>query len=249
MKTVKILLVAAGLIGTLAECGVTNQLHSELTYSGVATTEASLDQFGIMPLGAMLSAINTSGLAGRYARMLSDYEATGILERDTMRQIAEAAGVRYLAKFNLGDFQQSRDKRLSIAGIRMFDTSRAIIRVHLEIWDGLTGEIAWQGNEELVYAREGVKEKPVSFSQVARMSADHLVLRVGDRWHLYYTATREPAGGNHTVKVVESDDLVRWREPRTVFVSSRTGTGGGPTESPFVVARDGRSGGDGVGVD
>jgi hypothetical protein len=134
----------------------------------------------VMPLSAMLSAINTSGLAGRYARMLSDYEATGILERDTMRQIAEAAGVRYLAKFNLGDFQQSRDKRLSIAGIRMFDTSRAIIRVHLEIWDGLTGEIAWQGNEELVYAREGVKEKPVSFSQVARMSADHLVLRVGE---------------------------------------------------------------------
>jgi hypothetical protein len=141
--------------------------------------KGQLPMGNILPLGAMLSAINTSGLAGSYARMLSEYEATGILERDTIRQIADAAGVRYLAKFNLGDFQQSRDKRLSIAGIRMFDTSRAIIRVHLEIWDGHTGEIAWQGNEELVFAREGVKERPVSFSQVARLSADHLVLRVG----------------------------------------------------------------------
>jgi hypothetical protein len=145
-----------------------------------AAFEVQLPVNKFLPLGAMLSAINTSGLAGSYARMLSEYEATGILERDTIRQIADASGVRYLAKFNLGDFQQSRDKRLSIAGIRMFDTSRAIIRVHLEIWDGLTGEIAWQGNDELVFAREGVKEKPVSFSQVARLSADQLIEQVGE---------------------------------------------------------------------
>lgn len=68
---------------------------------------------------------------------------------------------------------------------------------------------------------------------------DPMVLRVGDRWHLYYTATSAPSGGNHTVKVVVSDDLVRWRDPRTVFVSARSGTGGGPTESPFVVCRNG----------
>jgi len=68
---------------------------------------------------------------------------------------------------------------------------------------------------------------------------DPMVLRVGDRWHLYYTATSDPSGGQHTVKVVVSDDLVRWEDPRTVFVSARSGTGGGPTESPFVVERNG----------
>ena len=145
-----------------------------------AALEATMPDSHVMPLPDMLSAINRSGMAVSYARMLDEYENTGILERDQLRAIGEAGGVRYLAKFNLGDFSQQNEKRLAIAGIRLFDTWRADIRVHLEIWDSLTGEIAWQGNEELVFAREGVKEQPVSFSQVARLTADHLVERVGE---------------------------------------------------------------------
>jgi hypothetical protein len=133
-----------------------------------------------MPMADMLSAINRSGLARVYANMLDEYENTGILEKEVLRQVGEAGGVRYLAKLNLSDFSQSSDKRLSIAGIRMFDTWRAAIRVHLEIWDSATGEIAWQGNEELVFAREGVKERPVSFSQVATLAAERLVDKVGE---------------------------------------------------------------------
>ena len=112
-------------------------------------------------------------------RALADYENTGILDRDTLRAIGEASGVRYLAKLNLGNFNQSSDKRLAIAGIRMFDTWRATIRVHLEVWDSQTGEIAWQGNDELVYAREGIKERPVTFRQVADVAASNLVRKVG----------------------------------------------------------------------
>jgi hypothetical protein len=141
--------------------------------------EASATNGHVMPLANMLSAINRSGLARTYADMLDEYENTGVLERDGLRKIGDAGGVRYLAKLNLGNFTQSSDKRLSIAGIRMFDTWRANIRVHLEVWDSVTGEIAWQGNEELVFAREGVKERPVSFSQVAALAAEHLVDKVG----------------------------------------------------------------------
>lgn len=149
-----------------------------------AALEGGVQTLDVMPLADMLSAINRSGLARAYAGMLDEYENTGILERDALRQVGEAGGVRYLAKLNLGNFQQSSDKRLSIAGIRMFDTWRASIRVHLEIWDSVTGEIAWQGNEELVFAREGVKERPVSFTQVAALAAEHLVSKVGQSGEL-----------------------------------------------------------------
>jgi hypothetical protein len=142
--------------------------------------ESALPGAHVVPLPDMLSAINRIGLAREYFDMLDEYENTGILERERLRQVGEAAGVRYVAKFNLGDFTQSSDKRLAIAGIRMFDTWRANIRVHLEIWDSVTGEIAWQGNEELVFAREGVKERPVSFSQVAKLAAEQLVAKVGE---------------------------------------------------------------------
>ncbi len=69
---------------------------------------------------------------------------------------------------------------------------------------------------------------------------DPMVLRVGDEWVMYYTANSAPQGGNHVVAAVTSTDLVRWSDKRVVFVSDRSGTGGGPTESPFVVARGGK---------
>ena len=68
---------------------------------------------------------------------------------------------------------------------------------------------------------------------------DPMVLRVGDRWVLYYTATTAPSGGQFVVKAVESDDLLTWAAPRIVYTDARAGTFGGTTESPFVVARDG----------
>jgi hypothetical protein len=210
MMIAAVLLACGGLTG----CGVTSQLHSDLSYGAAAETVLALDDTGIgvltpaaptgqesdkqalgdslstalqreleaahvLGLPEMLSAINRAGLAGRYADALADYEATGILDRDTLRAVGEASGVRYLAKLNLGNFNQSSDKRLAIAGIRMFDTWRATIRVHLEVWDSETGEIAWQGNDELVYAREGVKERPITFRAVADFAATNLVQKVG----------------------------------------------------------------------
>src|SRR6185369_12599456 len=64
---------------------------------------------------------------------------------------------------------------------------------------------------------------------------DPMVLRVADHWVLYYTATSTPTGGHHVVVALTSDDLVHWSNRRVVFTHAKTGTYGGPTESPFVV--------------
>jgi hypothetical protein len=175
-----VLLASAG-IGVLTPAAPTGQESDKQALGDALGSALQEGAPGarVLPLSEMLSAINQAGLARNYASMLDEYEHTGILERDGLQQIGVASGVRYLAKFNLGNFTQGSDKRLSIAGIRMFDTWRASIRVHLEIWDSVTGEIAWQGNEELVFAREGVKERPVSFRQVAHLAAGNLVKKVG----------------------------------------------------------------------
>ncbi len=68
---------------------------------------------------------------------------------------------------------------------------------------------------------------------------DPMVLRVGGRWLMYYTATLEPAGGSHVVVAAESDDLVHWHGRHVVYQDSTVGRSGGPTESPFVVELDG----------
>jgi beta-fructofuranosidase len=69
---------------------------------------------------------------------------------------------------------------------------------------------------------------------------DPMVLSYEDQWLLYYCATSTPAGGNHTVKVATSLDLSHWANLREVFRDAEAGTYGGPTESPFVVARNGK---------
>lgn len=66
---------------------------------------------------------------------------------------------------------------------------------------------------------------------------DPFILRVGDQWVMYYTATTKPEGGNHTVAAVTSTDLIHWSAKRVVYTDPEIGTWGGPTESPFVVRR------------
>ncbi|HET6567764.1 MAG TPA: hypothetical protein VFG50_07360, partial [Rhodothermales bacterium] len=66
---------------------------------------------------------------------------------------------------------------------------------------------------------------------------DPFILRVGDRWVMYYTATSEPDSGRHVVAYRTSTDLVHWGERRVAYEDESSGTYGGPTESPFVVRR------------
>jgi hypothetical protein len=66
---------------------------------------------------------------------------------------------------------------------------------------------------------------------------DPMVLRVGERWVMYYTATEPATGGHHVVAYRTSDDLKTWGPRSIAFVDPMKGTGAGPTESPFVVKR------------
>jgi beta-fructofuranosidase len=67
---------------------------------------------------------------------------------------------------------------------------------------------------------------------------DPMAMRFKDEWLLFYAATSKPEGGNHTVKVATSRDLSHWSNKKEVFRDPEIGTYGGPTESPFVVARN-----------
>ena len=46
---------------------------------------------------------------------------------------------------------------------------------------------------------------------------DPMVLRVEDKWVLYYTANSTPQGGHHLVACVTSNDLIHWGNKRIVF--------------------------------
>lgn len=66
---------------------------------------------------------------------------------------------------------------------------------------------------------------------------DPFVLRIGNKWVMYYCATSKPEGGNHVVAYVTSNNLLAWTNRGVAFTDGTTGTFGGSTESPFVVLR------------
>jgi arabinan endo-1,5-alpha-L-arabinosidase len=67
---------------------------------------------------------------------------------------------------------------------------------------------------------------------------DPFVMRVGERWVMYYTATSEPAMGNHVIAYRTSTDLVHWEGREIAYLEpGAPGSVGGPTESPYIVAR------------
>lgn len=68
---------------------------------------------------------------------------------------------------------------------------------------------------------------------------DPMVLRLRDRWVMYYCATSEPEGGNHVVAYRTSADLVDWSDRAIAYTDPAIGTGAGPTESPFVMHHKG----------
>jgi len=144
------------------------------------TLASDLEGAKVVALPELLSAINQAGMAREYSAMFSEYEKTGILERDTLQRIGSAAGVRYVAKLNLGNFEQATSGRAKILGVRFLDTRTATIRVHLEVWDTSSGAIVWQGNEELTFAEEGIRERPITFQQVAGLASQRLVAKVGE---------------------------------------------------------------------
>ena len=68
---------------------------------------------------------------------------------------------------------------------------------------------------------------------------DPMVIYVNEieKWVMYYCATETPDGGNFVVLCKTSEDLINWSGRQIVYRDLHTGTGYGPTESPFVVKR------------
>ena len=102
------------------------------------------------------------------------------------------------------------------------------------------------GKSEAVYQIEVATSKdlftwtrnPTPLFVDGYQARDPFVLREGDKWVLYYTATTDPGGGNHVVKYRTSTDLLNWSDAKTAYQDSQMGNVGGPTESPFVVQRN-----------
>jgi hypothetical protein len=139
---------------------------------------ARLPTVHVLSLPESLGAINRAGLAPAYRKMVEDYRDTGIFPRDTLGKVGNAIGTRYLVQLKLAGFNQEVRDRLSILGVRLFQTLQANIRLYMQIWDAETGTIAWEGSEEMNYAYDSSAERPVTFHRVVEEAALQLIQKL-----------------------------------------------------------------------
>lgn len=153
-----------------------NRLSLALAFAESLT--AAEPTLNVVSLPQVLSAVNQAEMAHDYRAMLVDYEGTGIMEKGTLRRVGEISGARYLGLLELADFGQSANKRFGIGGLRLLDTKLASIRVSWQIWDSAAGAIAWEGSEEIHYAYDTGRERPVTFAFVAEKAAASLISQI-----------------------------------------------------------------------
>jgi len=131
-----------------------------------------------MSLPETLTAINQAALSEDYKRMYVDYRDTGIFNRDILRKVGEATKTRYVAQIKLMSFSQGRDDRFGVFGLRLIDTKYADLRLFFQIWNTLDGSIAWEGSQEIHYARDTMTERQVTQKTIVEKAAHDIIVKL-----------------------------------------------------------------------
>jgi hypothetical protein len=123
------------------------------------------------------SRINGHGLAAEYTRMRVDYEISDILDRDVLRKIGSAIGVRYVFQPHLASFTQTMTDRWKFPpfDVRMMQTRSSIMRMELQLWDVETGELLWASVAETTMQSEGLSQDPVYLQDIARATLGSMI--------------------------------------------------------------------------
>lgn len=169
-----------GGIAFLTPSTVTGQEEDKqaLAYIFAATLRSQRPDIRLVPLSETISAVNRAGLANAYRTMYHDYRDTAVFDGSVMKQIAQAAGARYLAQLKLANMQQGARGRWSLLGLSILNTHYANMRLFFQIWDSADGSIVWEGTDEITFAMDTGREQPIAFRSVAERAAMDMTARL-----------------------------------------------------------------------
>lgn len=121
--------------------------------------------------------INAQGLTEEYIRMRLGFEDSRILDRNILKKIGEAIGVRYMFLPSLADFSQRMTERWTfpLVDVRIAETRSSHMRMSLYLWNVETGELLWECMAEAAMEREGISQDPIYMEDIARATLGSMV--------------------------------------------------------------------------
>ena len=119
-----------------------------------------------------INLINRHGLAGEYARLREGAEQSHILDRELLQKIGKSIGARYVFQPRLAYISQTMTDRwkIPVVDVRILQTRSAHMRLSLQLWDTVSGELIWSSAAETALQSEAVTQDPVFIEDAARIT-------------------------------------------------------------------------------
>jgi hypothetical protein len=119
-----------------------------------------------------INLINRHGLAGEYARLRESAEQSHILDRELLQKIGKSIEARYVFQPRLASLSQTMTNRLDLPPLDLLvlQTRSAHMRLSLQLWDTLSGELIWASAAETAFQSEAATQDPVFMEDAARIT-------------------------------------------------------------------------------
>lgn len=121
----------------------------------------------IIPPLEGINLINSNNLTKNFISIIKDYQVTGILEKNILKEIGNIIGVDYIVQVRLVRFSQDKSSRLSAFGLRIMETRESFLEMIIQIWDPKSGLIVWEGMGSATLASEALRAKNIAFADIA----------------------------------------------------------------------------------
>ena len=137
----------------------------------------------IFPVWKVIEEQQTIGLINRY-ELVNEYailrkgaEQNHILDREVLRKIGKKIGARYVFQPRLAYILQTMTNRwdMPFFDIRIMQTRSAHIRLSLQLWDTVSGELIWSSAAETAVESEAITQDPIFVEDVFRVTLDGML--------------------------------------------------------------------------
>ncbi len=124
----------AGLEGFRRAVGDTVSAHITTAFPGT----------GLVPPQESLGLLNDAGLADAYARLVTTYQTTGILDKEALASMSRALGVRYLMHCELSYAQDQSWEPGLVSNVMTTEQ----VSMMLRIWDSEKADVVWEAHAQ-----------------------------------------------------------------------------------------------------
>ena len=123
------------------------------------------DELEVLSFTDLTNTLNEKGLCQKHADMKRFYQENGMFRKSDLEFMANEIGADYFILPCLLDIKRWSAGRLSVVGVKLFNTQITSGILSMEIWDTRKGHKVFSATSDVTIANESIKEKPIAMEE------------------------------------------------------------------------------------